>query len=114
MTGNELAWEGTWAVQGATKNQSGGFPVELSSGATAKYVLTGDSQARAGYLVLLPDEGGSEQGIEVTFFYNLKNGGQLLDSTGVPILPAASHFVLPVEKTAAASTGFAWAPMCIR
>ncbi|MBI4454273.1 MAG: hypothetical protein HY644_00055 [Acidobacteria bacterium] len=109
--GNEEPWSTAWAVNGKEATGSTTFDITLNPTATAKFVLTGDSTAQAGYLVILGRTGFSALDITVSFFYNFKgSGGELVDSTGVPAGTAATRFFFPVEKTATVNTGFAYAP----
>jgi Raf kinase inhibitor-like YbhB/YbcL family protein len=102
-------------VNGAVKSGPNTFGIGIFAGGTSTYVLSGDAVVRRGYLVILADRNGSEQGVSFTFYYHLRGAkGELVDSTGVPVLQPATHFVFPAERTASAATAFAWAPLCIK
>ena len=109
--GNNQAWSTAWAVNGVDRSGSTTFDISLAAGGTAKFILTGDASARAGYLLLAGKTGFSTTGIAVAFFYNAADlAGRLLDSVGTPAAPVAKAFVFPVEKTATVNTGLAFAP----
>ena len=68
--GNNQAWVTPWSLNGDNRTGTGSFDVVLAAGGTAKYLLTGDASARAGYLVLNANSGFSATGVAVAFFYN--------------------------------------------
>ncbi len=110
--GNDLAWDTPWTLDGVSKTGSSEFDLSLNAAATKKFVLGGDASARAGYLEFKGDSGFDPADLLISFFYALSGqGGALMDSTGTPVLPPATHFGFNVEKRGAqVNTGFAFAP----
>ncbi len=110
--GNDLAWDTPWTLDGVSKTGSTEFDLSLDAGTTKKYVMGGDASARAGYLEFKGDPGFDPADLLISFFYALSGqGGALMDSTGTPVLPPATHFGFNVEKRGAqVNTGFAFAP----
>ena len=103
-------WATAWKVDGAQAGANASFEIKLSGRSTAKLILKGNSQLQVGYLKILPREGFSRQGVNVSFFYNLVAGGPVLESTGVSGGQAAKRFAFGVEKSPLINTGLAWAP----
>ena len=131
LTGAGTAWSTPWALNGADFSSTNTFAIVLAAGASKKFVLSGDSNARSGYFEILSREGFSDDSVITSFFYNfleLEDGGEmsadalankllasdrLLDSTGVPAGIAATKFVFAAERTSSVNTGFAWAPFSV-
>ncbi len=116
--GTEHAWPYPAAVNGQNISGIGYFDIDLGPNQTAKFVLTGDSTARAGYLRIAMDPGPqvleanapqlSAKSLAVSFFYNYLQSQKLADSTGVPSSTGARSLVFPAERSARVNTGFAW------
>lgn len=111
--GNDGEWNTPWAVNGADASGDTEFHLPIEAKATRKFVLSGDDQARAGYLQLLPGDGFSSQDVTSVLFYNLSDGQRLLESTGTVANPPATGFLFPVEKTTTVNTGLAYAPFLV-
>lgn len=92
--GNERAWSTVWTLNGADRSGSAAFDISLDPSATAKFVLTGDTEGRAGYLVVAGRSGFSTADVALAFFYNFVDAGRLVDSTGTQAAQAATDFAL--------------------
>lgn len=112
--GNEQPWSTPWSLNGASRSGSSAFDISLPARATAKFVLGGDSSARAGYLGISGKTGFTDADVTTAFFYNLADtAGNLQDSIGVPAAQSGTSFLFPVEKSSSANTGFAFAPFLV-
>ena len=110
--GNQQMWSGPLWVNGIDISSSNGFWVELPPFMSVKIRLVGGSQLAAGYIEVDPETGSSMLDIAVSFFYNFRDSqGDLLDSVSIPpSMFAGTEFLLPVERSDAVDTGFAWCP----
>ncbi|MDA2937718.1 hypothetical protein MYX75_05580 [Acidobacteria bacterium AH-259-A15] len=105
--GNHEPWSTSWSVNvGAAVGSKATFDITLGPKETKKFILTGDSEARSGYLII---SGIGDDLIVTSFFYNFLVSGQLVDSVGVAEGFQSLTALFPVEKTSTVNTGFAYA-----
>jgi hypothetical protein len=109
-SGSTEKWTTRWSIDGTEQYQRESFPISLPARSTKKYVLSGDDTVRTGFLRIVSNNGHSRKDVALAFFYNYKQSGALVDSTGVPFGSPSDNFLFPVEKTSSVNTGFAWAP----
>lgn len=107
-TGHDQPWEGEWAVNGEDFSGRTGFPVSLEPAGSGIFVLTGDATVRTGYLEIDGDPSFFFGDVATSFFYQLKQSGELIDSIGSGIDEAGLYFAFPVQQSASIRTGFAW------
>lgn len=107
-TGHDQAWEGEWTVNGEDFSGRTGFPVSLEPAGSGIFVLTGDATVRTGYLEIDGDPSFYFGDVATSFFYQLKQSGELIDSIGSGIDEAGLYFAFPVQQSARIRTGFAW------
>ena len=111
-TGADEDWEGNWSVNGEDFSGSTSFPVSLEPAGSATFVITGDSTVRTGYLEFDGDASGDEfyfrGDLATTFFYQVKQGGDLIDSIGTGPTEAGLYFAFPIQQNSSTRTGMAW------
>lgn len=107
---NGAPWPGEWDADGVEQRAGSTFDISIPAQGTRQIILTGDSELRAGYLQLDADEGGTNRGLALSFFYNLSSEESLVDSVGVAPGIASRQHLFPVERARGINTGFAWAP----
>ena len=83
LAGQDEQWAGAWKINGI-EQQENIFDFEIPGNGTQKYRLSGDPTVRAGYLELDGGLGSSDYDVAVQFFYEYRQGGTLIDSTGTP------------------------------
>jgi len=108
--GNFSSWTGDFKVDGIPVSSTS-FSFDLPPRGTSRFVLTGDDQLRAGYLYVSATTPHTGTDMDVTCFYNFREGGKLLDSTGVPRAWGSEGFRFAVEKSSTVDTGFAWSAL---
>ena len=106
--GNGQDWSSSWSLDGVDQSGQSSFEVNLPPRATKKFSLQSDGPIQAGYLVVQARTGYPDA-INGSLYYYFSVDGQLIDSLGVPAGKPGSRFWFPVEKTATANTGFAYA-----
>lgn len=106
-TGNGALWESPVSIDGNPALQ-GNFSFDLPPKGTARFLVTGDEVLRAGYLVPYGASPYSGTDMDVICFYNFRQDGKLLDSTGVPRTWGSRGWRIPVEKSNTVNTGLAW------
>lgn len=111
--GNAENWSRPWSVNGDDRSGASSFDLSIGPDSTQKFLLTGDDKVRAGFLEVVGRNGSETADIATSFFYNLFQDNQLVDSIGVPASVRGRRFVFPVEKTSTVDTGFAWAPSLV-
>jgi hypothetical protein len=109
LEGSQQNWSHAWTLNGVAQTGTSQFAVSLPARATQRHVLGGDSQARAGYLMIDSTTGGFDS-IAASLYYTYSQQGQLIDSLGISASRKAERFWFSAEKTAVANTGFAFAP----
>ncbi len=113
FSGDRQPWAGPWNLNGVGQVNVSSFPIKLNSKETKKFVLTGDSNARSGYLTIEGQTGFSTLNLALSYFYYYFDGtGKIAFSTGSPPSESGSQFVIPVEKGPTVDTGLAWAGGC--
>lgn len=108
--GYEQTWEGRWAMNGLDCTGRDGAPVAIPPKGMAKLRLTGDNTTKSGYLVLTSDFGYSDLDVALSYFYEVRVGGVLQDTTGSPESGWGKRFYFAVERSSAIDTGIAWCP----
>ncbi len=108
--GNNEQWSGPWRFNGQEGTGTGGFNVSLAPKGTIRLKLSGDFDTRSGYLQMRGSEPSSVVDLAVSYFYTYLVNERLMESVGSSAGDPGRSFSFPVEKTASASTGFAWAP----
>jgi hypothetical protein len=108
--GNDEFWGSPLQVDGTDISNLPDFRVNLPPRGTKKLALTGDESLRVGYLEILGLGDSSTSDIVISLFYNFFLDSVLIDSTATPPAELNTVFLLPVEKSVAVNTGFAWAP----
>ena len=71
--------EGNWSVNGEDFSGSNSFPISLEPAGSATFVITGDSMVRTGYLEFRGDRPYFFGDLATTFFYQVKQGGELIE-----------------------------------
>ena len=107
-TGHDQEWEGEWAVNGEDFSDRNGFPVSLEPAGSAVFALTGDATVRTGYLEIDGVPSFFFGDVATSFFYQLKQSGELIDSVGSGIDEAGLYFAFPIQQSSRIRTGFAW------
>jgi len=106
--GNYASWEGAITVNGEPADPDR-IDVDLPARGATRLLIKGDDTLRAGFLTVWGTGENFGGDILVTFFYNLIQGGKLVDSTGIPNSGSLTRTMFSVEKSMFANTGFAWA-----
>lgn len=110
--GNLETWSAPWKLNGLS--QSGNtFTVTIPGRGTRKIRISGDSEARAGFLEMFGEGISSSFDVAVQFIFEFRSNGQLIDSTSTPEANVDQTFLFPVEKSRTVNTGFAWSPWSI-
>ena len=76
------SWQGQWAVNGKNFTGTSSIPVTLPAKGMVKLRITGDSTTRAGYLDVAPGIGSDMVDVAISYFYEVRAGGVLKDTTG--------------------------------
>lgn len=108
LTGADEDWEGNWSVNGEDFSGLPSFPVSLESAGSATFVITGDSMIRSGYLEFRGDPSFHQTDLATTFFYQVKQGGELIDSIGTGPTEPGLFFAFPIQQNSSTRTGMAW------
>jgi hypothetical protein len=108
LKGNQVPWDTPYLVdgeagEGATVNFS------LAPLGSRRIFLQGFTELEVGYLDVRAYGDSLEDDVTVSFFYQYKVKGQLVDSTGVSASINSAGNLFPVEKTSTVNSGFAWA-----
>lgn len=108
---NHEPWLVVFEPAGEGPLVASGIDMSLPGRTTRKLVLrpaeAEAGTARGGYLVFQPS-GKLPPRLLTTFYYQLRQGGSLIDAVGVTPSRGALRLRLPIEKTASADTGVAW------
>ena len=107
-TGANEDWEGNWSVNGEDFSGSTSFPVSLEPAGSATFVISGDSMTRTGYLKFEGNRSFFWGDLATTFFYQVKQAGELIDSIGTGPTEAGLYFAFPIQQDSRTRTGFAW------
>ena len=111
-TGADEDWEGNWSVNGEDFSGSTSFPISLEPAGSATFVITGDSMVRTGYLEFNGDTSGDllyfDSDLLTTLFYQVKQGGELIDSIGTGPTETGLYFAFPIQRNSRTRTGIAW------
>ncbi|HSR68928.1 MAG TPA: YbhB/YbcL family Raf kinase inhibitor-like protein [Acidobacteriota bacterium] len=95
---NERLWTTAWLLDGVPQ-ADGIFQVNLAAGGSRRFRLTSDlNLPRIGYLRVLAQGASSAQDLALSYFFNLRQGGELTDSTGVTDPPQTKWMRIPVEQ----------------
>ncbi len=108
--GNHQEWDTPWAVNGVDQAEASHFEIVLPALGTGKFTLTGDDQVREGFFDLIGTNSSLNSQVAVSFFYQVRNGS-LTDSIATFDTPPSKVQVFPVERSAEADTGFAYAAL---
>ena len=108
--GYNQTWEGRWAMNGQDFTGREGVKVAIPPKGMVKLRLTGDSTTRAGYLEVTSDFSYSDLDVAISYFYEVRVGGSLQDTTGSPESAWGRRFFFAVERSSAIDTGIAWCP----
>ena len=81
--------------------------LSLAAGETRKMTFSGGSETKATGLEIFGYPGYPTSALSVAYFFNYFENGKLTDTFGLPKGQGAEKFTLPVEETAAISTGVA-------
>ena len=108
LTGSDEDWEGNWSVNGEDFSGSNSFPISLEPAGSATFVITGDSMVRTGYLEFRGDRSYFYGDLATTFFYQVKQGGELIDSIGTGPTEPGFYFAFPIQQNSRMRTGIAW------
>lgn len=103
-------WQGQWAINGQNFSGMDAANFSLNPHASGKYRITGDSVTRSGDLEIDGEVGFSTLDIAVSYFYEVRSNGVLMDTVGDSPSAWGDGFALAVEKTATVNTGLAWCP----
>lgn len=109
LEGNAKPWSSPWKLNGDSLGRSN-FDVKIPPGGTRRYVFAADGAARAGYFVISGALTSTTEDLEISFFYNLRDRGELVDAVAVFPGVAGQMFHLPVERSSTVDTGVAWSP----
>lgn len=101
-------WEGSWSVNGEDFSGATSFPISLEPAGSATFVITGDSMVRTGYLRFDGDRSFHRGDLATTFFYQVKQAGELIDSIGTGPTEAGLYFAFPIQQNSRTRTGMAW------
>ncbi len=95
-----------WLVNGEERTGSDRMEVALAARQTERFVFSAPegAEAAAGAMQLEAAPGSSLDTLAVSFFYEFRTDGELVDNVGVPPSGAAFRYVLPVERSADGST----------
>ena len=106
-TGADEDWEGSWSVNGEEFSGSTSFPISLEPAGSATFVITGDSVIRTGYLELGGDPSYYHGNLATTFFYQVMQGSELIDSIGTGPIEPGLYFAFPIQQNSSTRTGIA-------
>ena len=104
------SWQGQWAVNGKNFTGTSSIPVTLPAKGMVKLRITGDSTTRAGYLDVAPGIGSDMVDVAISYFYEVRAGGVLKDTTGSSPSAFGLRFFFAVERSSTVDTGIAWSP----
>ena len=89
--GNKAPWGSSWAVNGTDHTGSSHFEIVLPPEGTKKFVVTGDTEIREGFLDVIGSNGSANHQVAVSFFYQL-GGDDLVDSIATLDAPPLQGF----------------------
>jgi hypothetical protein len=93
-------------INGATVNPYIGY--EISPSRTSRFVITGDSNARSGFLTVTTVTGPSDSELATSVYFRLSSpAGKPTDMVSTSSVQPARRWVFPVDRSADADTGFA-------
>jgi hypothetical protein len=101
----------SWTIGGSRftrRGNRGEIALGLHPRETLKNSISGGATAVSGYMVIAPYT--SDQHFSITLFYEYRQGGRLISTTGALSGLSYGKYVVPVEKTPLINTGVAWAP----
>jgi hypothetical protein len=101
----------SWTIGGSRftrRGNRGEIALGLQPRETRKYPISGGATAVSAYMVIAPYT--SDQHFSITLFYEYRQGGRLISTTGALSGLSYAKYVVPVEKTPSINTGVAWAP----
>ncbi len=108
--GNGVAWDTPWTLNGEDRSGTDEAVLELGARSSSRIRLGGDSQARAGYLLIQATGDSALADLAVSFFYNFSDEAGLIDSTASLPADFAARYRFPVERSDRVDTGVAAAP----
>ena len=108
--GNEEEWDSPWALNGVDQTGSSHFEIFLPPQGSRKFTLTGDTDMREGFFDLIGAGSSPNTQLAASFFYQV-GSPTLTDSIATFDTPPSKVLVFPVEKSAGADTGFAYAAL---
>ena len=108
--GDEEEWDSPWSLNGVDQTGSSHFEIALPPQGSRKFTLTGDDQVREGFFDLIGTDLSLNHQVAVSFFYQVGHPA-LTDSIATFDTPPSKVLVFPVEKSAEADTGFAYAAL---
>lgn len=106
---NNGTWPGSWnwSLDGLDQGGKSDFSVTLGPGETRSYVIGGFDTLRSGWLSMEPAFGFSTADVVTAFFFQFRESGRLVDSTGVASASASTRFRFPVAVGGETDTGVA-------
>jgi hypothetical protein len=107
--GYNQQWQGPLFVNGQDFTGFDGATLLMDPHETIKIRITGGNTTRSGYLEIDSDSNFVEY-LAVSYFYEFRVGGNLLDTTGSPESSHGTRFIVAVEKSSNIDTGIAWCP----
>jgi hypothetical protein len=108
--GDGQPWPGEWAVNGVGHTGGEGFPVSVNGYDTARLEITSNSGIQSGWLEFYGDGASFSYDVAVSLFYQYYQDGKLTATVGSGESESSNVFYVPIERSATANTGIAWAP----